>query len=369
MAQGRLFTFEEWVGARSLSFDEWHALYPDRNYQAWCDARRRTRIPQKFQQEIEEATGEETAALLDVMPGHYVPIFRDLVVGRLPDPDEFFDIAPGLSDFLNSLDPITRTAVIEIQAEHPVGILWASCGHLLGRYTNHEKFRAIFDRLLAMPRLYMASLGDEVEGFLPSHYPEGVQNQLFPEKFQRVLLRSMVGKLAAAEKILCGTWSQHTGKWHERLTGDNPYKQIYHDHGVPYFDGIGQIDLVVGQQTYHVGLGHNLPGHSMWNEVHAMTRALRFRWPSADIVVRGDKHTYQISEVTAYRDEFDAGRRNSPFAWLLAAGTAKDGPDPYTLRGWERGIFEWPITILWPDRYHIEATRSLDTAELLLTNN
>ena len=83
---------------------------------------------------------------------------------------------------------------------------------------------------------------------------------------------------------------------------------------------------------------------------------MREEWPSADIIIQGDKHIYGHSKQLVYVEEYDAGRRNSQWAHFIQAGTAKAGLDKYTIRGWTHGVFEWPFILLFPDNYGIRVT-------------
>jgi hypothetical protein len=129
---------------------------------------------------------------------------------------------------------------------------------------------------------------------------------------------------------------------------------------------MAQVTLQVGEQTYYIGLGHDLPGTSQWNELHSHARALRFRWPGMDLIIKGDKHQYATAEVPAYPDEYEAGRRSSPFVHFVQVGTAKTGPDKYTIQRWSQGQFEWPYIVFYPDEHKIKVTRHLEDVKLWL---
>lgn len=100
--------------------------------------------------------------------------------------------------------------------------------------------------------------------------------------------------------------------------------------------------------------------------LRAQGQALRWDLPSADVIVQGDKHVYGAAEVTAFKFEYDAGLRPSPFVWLVQVGTAKAGPDKYSIRRWSQGVFEWPIAVFWPDEHKIKVTRHLEDVEAWL---
>ncbi len=273
------------------------------------------------------------------------------------DYNKFLELAPQIQEFFDKIDPITVYEPILIPTDRPIVLVQGSCLHVGGRYTFHKTFQDRFHQILDAPGLYWGSLGDEIEGFYPTFFSkEAVTNQLFPRIMQLKALEGILDALAARNKLLYGTTSQHGAQWEEKLTGENSVKPMYLDRGVPFFDGMGQIDLQVGDFTYHIGFSHKLPGYSMYNPLHPHIRALRERWPNADIIIQGDRHIYGYSKQLTYVEEYDAGRRNSPWVHFIQAGTAKAGLDKYTIRGWSHGVFEWPFILLHPDEYGIRVT-------------
>jgi hypothetical protein len=284
------------------------------------------------------------------------------------DPIAFLKEAPKLVKQAQAKDPVFTNDNLIFDVSKPVGVIWASCAHLGGRYTAYEEFRSIYEDVLDIPRLYWGSLGDDIEGFL-TQFPDvdAVQSQLMSVDNQMILLENILDPLVDSRKLLFGCGSQHGGKWMSRRQGTNRVKNLYLDMGVPFYDGMAYLKISVGEQTYFVGVGHEMPGNSMWNPSHPQARALRWRYPNADVIVMGDKHTPSMHWESVYKDEYEAGNRSSPFVWLLQAGTAKTGPDKFTVQSWATGILGWPITVFYPDQHKVKCTFDLQDAETWLT--
>lgn len=283
------------------------------------------------------------------------------------DPIAFFERAPQMVAQAQQRDPIVTHDDFTIETDAPIGIMFVSCMHLGGRYTAYQEFREIYMRALGVKNLYWASLGDDIEGFM-SYFPDvrSVEEQLLNPTNQLLCLEALLRPMADTGRLLFGCGSQHGGKWENKRTGRSSIKELYTGFKVPYFDGAGYVRLNIGEETYFVALAHEFPGQSVWNPNHAHHRAARFRFPSADIVVAGDKHTEAVQFFPAYIDEFLMGNRKSPMLLLLQAGTAKNGPDPYTITNFSRGHLGWPIVVLHPKRHEIEFTLSLDRAAEML---
>ena len=295
---------------------------------------------------------------------------NNLFMNDLPgdlDFDDLMEIADALKDALAAHDPVLTHHEMTLGDGGPVGIVFTSCAHLGGRYTAHREVRDMIETALAVPGLYWAPLGDDIEGYL-SGFPDkaSVHEQPMNIGIQLLMLRAMLNKLSGGGRLLFGTASQHGGKWFEARGGHNPVKDAYRDSGVPWFDGQAYIKLHVGPQVYQLAVAHEFPGHSMYNQLHPHARALRWNYPMADVIVQGDKHTYAVSEVTSYIKEYDAGNRKSPFTWFVQTGTAKTGLDKYTVKRWPHGIMEWPVLLFESETHNIECTRHWRTVRAWL---
>lgn len=307
--------------------------------------------------------GERTS---DTPPADVDTLLADDDVGGYTFED-MLSLAESLAEISNAADPVITHHTIKMPGDRPAAILFPSCSHLGGRYTHYQGFRQMLNEALAIDGLYWAPLGDDIEGFLPG-FPDtsATMGQPLSPEHQLIMLGLFVQKLAKAGRLLLGMHSQHGGDWFEKRHGYNPVKRAYLRNRVPFFDGQAYIKLEVGEQTYNVAMSHQFPGHSMYNRLHPQARAMREQFPNADVIVQGDKHTYAMSETTSYVWEVDAGNRVSPFVWFVQTGTAKTGPDKYTIKRWGRGVFEWPVLVFHHDDHYIEATRSLRTARLIL---
>lgn len=284
-----------------------------------------------------------------------------------PSLEELFAAARENIRLTDSFDPIINHATVTWK-HGPVAVMCVSCAHLGSRFTFYEQFDSLFRRVLDTPRLYWLSLGDDVEGFLPGFVDgSAVLEQAFANpKIQRAMLAAVLDKLAERKKLLAGCSSNHGGAWARRKTGDDPIKDMYMARHVPFFDGKALLSLHVGDQEYHVGMAHSFPGFSMYNPVHAQRRASLFDFPTADVLVMGHKHSYAVTEMSLPPHEFDAGLRASYIQWLVQVGTAKTGPDRYSMEGWARGVLEWPILIFREDRHEVTVTRHVQTAQYML---
>lgn len=269
---------------------------------------------------------------------------------------------------LDKEDPVLTQDTFVFEGDLPIAILFASCAHLGGRYTAYEEFEKLLNELLDIQRLYLFSLGDDIEGFSPYFRDvEAVQDQIYSVAQQRKILEHIYEPIVAQNKLLAGCGSQHGDAWERKHSGMNPIKDMYmNTFNVPFYDGIAYIKFLVGSQTYFIAVGHEFPGTSQWNALQAQKRASKFRFPLADVVVQGDKHTTAYALDTSFTDEYLMNNRAWPYTWLIQSGTAKTGADKYTIKGWSLGNFGWPVAVFYPNKHDVAVDMDLDRIRKLL---
>lgn len=294
---------------------------------------------------------------------HVAPILTTDDLPSEPTFEELIQLARDSQKAMNGVDPILTYKTIPIPTEDTIGIIFASCIHLGSRYVKHEEFAALLEQILETPGIYFFDLGDQVEGMEGFFDVGSASEQSLPSPLlQRKLLAHVLDKLADSNKLLCGFAGQHGAQWQDRKSGVDPIKQMYLARGIPYFDGQAYITVEVGSQSYEIFAGHQLPGHSQWNKHHAHRRASVFRAPTADIVVQGDRHQGGVQWIT--NDSWSP--RSPEIQWFVQAGTAKTGPDPYTIGKWKVGTWEYPILLFRADRHEVGQARDLSQAQALL---
>ena len=317
-----------------------------------------------------KATGtvlfDSTTHAPDVVTENIAPQFSD--AGRtMPTLNEFVQLARMTQKVNDAVDPILTTQTITIDTDKPIAIVFASCWHLGSRYVNHEAFEKLLLGTLKVERLYWIDLGDQTEAFTGFFDVAAAHEQALADpKVQRAMLAEVLDIMIKEGKLLAGFAGQHGADWPNRKGGEDPVKRMYLERSIPYFDGQGAIRIEVGNQTYSMFGAHQLPGSSMWNPVHAQKRAGTFKAPNAEIIFQGDKHVGAVQHMTLPTWEVLTGDRKNADLWLVQSGTAKTGPDKYTIKNWSTGVWDWPILILRGDRHEIAEAKTLAIAKVLL---
>lgn len=293
---------------------------------------------------------------------HVAPEFPDLKDDDV-DIDNWLDKLKALNAWRMATETKETVATVRLRTKgKPIAFIPTSCWHLGGMYVNYEGFKEKLEELLEVDRLYWGSHGDEWENF-PAGWGATVFNNLVPPHVQRRLIARIIEKLHDAGKLLYSMWSNHPA-FTERGTGEDPAALLYRGK-VPYFAGQGIVKLLVDDELYVLSVAHNFPGHSWHNPNHSQGRQLKML-RRADMVIQGDKHRYAYQEYSHSLAAYDAGLQPNFLAHLVQTGTAKDGPDPYTLRNWQRGILIWPTFVLSAKKHEIHRVYDREALEWYL---
>jgi len=280
--------------------------------------------------------------------------------------EEWLDCIEELKRLADQAEPIVTSADVEIDTDQPIALMPTSCWHLGSRWVDYPAFRSLFKRTLETPRVYWGLHGDLTDQFqttFPNASP--VLQQLVHPKFQRRLAAFLLGQLAREGRLLYGCAGNHED-FLVRVIGEDLMAPEFQTRRIPYFVGKGVVRLRVGEQLYVLGVAHKWPGSSMYNPVHAETRALFWELPQADLVVGGHKHSFAHQEIRHHILAHDAGLIPSPIVHLVQIGTAASGPDPYAIKGWSRGVFEWPIFALYPREHMVKRIYDWDDMRYFL---
>jgi len=186
-----------------------------------------------------------------------------------------------------------QTATIKVgNGSGPVGILCWGDQHVGARGTEYDSFVQITDLLLATPNLYALLTGDVAEWAIKMRGVAEVCAQLLDPSLQIQFIESWFDEIK--HKVIASTWGNHTDDRSEAALGACPLKNIIAKH-VPYFSGIGHMELLVGEQTYKVACSHKFSGVTALDSTAGAKKYLRMEAPSFDAAIQGDCHRAGVS--------------------------------------------------------------------------
>ena len=292
------------------------------------------------------------------------PLHTPLSPNAIAFPDWKVPERPNWREWLKSWDDtlqlykranniVQKLTVDLTSATKPIMLVFASDLHLGGGFTNHHEIQKSLEYILDTDRMYMACVGDSIEGFIPGvKGAESTEQMAGSVGAQLYAMESLVDEFTDAGKLALWTWGDHDAKWFEQKVGVNVVKMLV-DRKVPYFPGRGLVRLKVGEQEYFLHVNHGELYRSILNETHSQRRMYDMVFP-ADVTVSG--HLHKPAYHVAYRYEYlrDMGLPLGGKVIYIQTGTFKTGPDPYSIRFWRRGIIGVPTVVFRPDRREMD---------------
>ena len=178
-------------------------------------------------------------------------------------------------------------ATVKIVTDEPIYILALGDAHFGSWGTDYEVLKKVTDEILNTPNLYVILLGDLLQMSIKLRGVLEVADNALPPKYQMLLLDSWLQEIS--HKVICSTWDNHAVMREENVTGYSKYAEIFERHHV-YFNGIGHLDLQVGEQIYKIAVSHFFRGYSLENPCHGGMRYMRRMAQDREIAMAGDSH-------------------------------------------------------------------------------
>lgn len=177
----------------------------------------------------------------------------------------------------------------------PIILATLSDIHIGSWGADHALLEAITDELINTPNLYVALLGDYGQYSIKLRNVLEVSDNLLPPDMQTAYIESWFEEIWP--KVAWATWDNHGVERQERGSGESSVKAILSKR-VIYHNGIGHVDIQVGQQIYKAASSHRFRGTSMHNPVHAGMRYMRMEGVDRELALMGDTHTPGMAKYT-----------------------------------------------------------------------
>lgn len=275
--------------------------------------------------------------------GHQPIEFGTLPSNRVNVIDELSDLASRTKKN-NSLEK--DYAKIAIKTGQPIAVMKGADFHLGGMDVAYESLCDHYRFLLNEERFYLQLFGDDINWMI-IHKTVGARHDILTPNQQCNLLSSMVDELVDRNKLLSMGWGNHSDEFTERTSGLSLTKLLC-NHKIPYFRGMGYIDLMVGDQTYPMAFTHKTRFHSFMNQLHGNKRLeqmhAEFFGPSRPIARE------YITAHTHYPAVSHEGCLPSDRIWFIKVGTFKTNC-LYSQRYFGQGRIGVPTVVYFPDRF------------------
>lgn len=242
-------------------------------------------------------------------------------------------------------------AFIEVgDGTRPVAIASFSDQHWGAWSTDYDLFEKCTDELKEIPDFYAILTGDLGHYAIKLRGVLEVADNLLPPEQQTDSLEDWLDDVK--DKVIAALWDNHGIQRGENQAGESSLKRLL-SRRVTYFNGIGHIDIKVGDQIYHGAISHKFRGSSFLNPCHAQMRYMRFVGTDREFAMQGDTHEYGVAK---YADGGKVRVAINSGSLQLNSGYGKRFFSLKTMP-----VF--PLIVFWPDRH--EMTPLTNVAEWL----
>jgi hypothetical protein len=232
------------------------------------------------------------------------------------------------------------------EARAPIHIIFLADWHLSSMGTDHRLALQITDEITRHPDLRVMICGDMSQMAIKLRGVAEVQDNGYNSVLQQQIIEGWLGELLP--QVLGSTWDNHSVEREEQGTGVSMYAHIM-KRKVPYFNGIGHLNLQVGPQTYKMMVTHKAKGRSRNNPVYGQMMYMRHEDNDREIAVAGDTHLpglLRYEEGGKHRVAINTGS-------LQSSGFGKRY---FSLSS--HAVF--PVLTLWPDAHLIGTCYSFE---------
>jgi len=165
-------------------------------------------------------------------------------------------------------------ARVAIQTDQPIAVMKSADWHFGGMDVDYAALLQHVRFLLDTPGFYLQLFGDDLN-LMIMHRTASTRRDIFTPEEQIAWLESFVHETVERGKLISMGWGNHSDEFTERNAGFGIVKLIVNGR-VPYFRGLGYLDLVVGDgddaPTYSMAFAHKTRFNSFMNPLHGNKR-------------------------------------------------------------------------------------------------
>lgn len=236
-------------------------------------------------------------------------------------------------------------ARIAVKTGQPIAVMKAADLHLGGMDIAYDALACHYQFLLQEERFYLQLFGDDINMMI-IHKNVGARHDIITPNKQVELIECMVNELVERGKLLSMCWGNHSEEFAEKTLGLSLMKLLF-AHKIPYFRGMGYIDLSVGVAGYPIAFTHATRFHSFMNAVHGNKRMeqmhAEYFTPNRPIA---REYVTAHTHYPAYSVE---GNLPEDRIWFIKCGTFKTDC-LYSQRYYGQGRIGVPTVVYHPDR-------------------
>ncbi len=234
--------------------------------------------------------------------------YREATTGKNKSKIKYMDLKPGLEDegteeifkalikyqeATHKLSSRQDEVAVTINTEEPIYLAFLADIHIGAVGCNYKEFKDTIDVISKVPNMYLVSVGDTIDNFLPGWHSEGQFEAICPPEIQKRLLEYMYSKLKG--RIIALIQGDHDESSH--FVDDFDWtKYLCEKFKCADLGFGGFIYLTVGKQKYTILARHRFRFNSAFNLTHTVKR-MREQLGDFDIGVVAHNHQSSIEFV------------------------------------------------------------------------
>lgn len=237
-------------------------------------------------------------------------------------------------------------AKIAIQTNKPIAVMKAADFHFGGLDVSYDALLTHIEFLLKVDNFYLQLFGDDLN-LMIMHRTVSARHDGWTPAEQIEWLQGLVDVCMLKGKLLSMCWGNHTDEFTERVAGFGIVRMLM-KYKVPYFRGLGYIDLKVGKHVYPMAFTHKVRFNSFMNSLHGNKRLQQLHTefftsnrPIAKEYITAHTHNPAISVEGCLPEER---------IWYIKCGTFKTNC-LYSQRYFGQGRIGIPTVVYHPDRF------------------
>ncbi len=240
-----------------------------------------------------------------------------------PTLDEWTEEFTRRKDLREEFECLPDEVEIRIETNQPIIIATIGDIHAGGGEVDYELLRRDIRFVASHPNAYAILGGDLMDAFF---FNPAQDMQIGSWNEQRMFSFAVLEELK--DKILYMEQGDHD-MWAGR-TGTTIYEEIRSRFNIPIVRGSSRIRLNLPDVCYQIVSAHQLPGHSMYNDVHPEMREARFGTQGADIYL--GFHTHKKAFHKQMVDSFDGCKEQL----YISSGPYKYSDEYSKKKGWSK---------------------------------
>lgn len=210
-------------------------------------------------------------------------LIRYKTENRVPTFDEWTEELCRRRDLRESFEGLPEEIGLEIETNEPIIIGCIGDVHAGGKELDYELLRRDVRFIAAHKNAYAILGGDLIDGFF---FNPAQDQQIASWNEQRLFSKAIIDELQG--KILFMIEGDHD-MWMTKM-GPGIYEEFRDTYGIDIVRGSTRVNLHLPGVDYKIVAAHQLPGHSMYNDVHPEMRESKFGTQGADVYLGFHTH-------------------------------------------------------------------------------